>query len=37
MVALQCGEIVRVPIDDAVKELKLVDPSLYDVASIFFG
>jgi 6-phosphofructokinase 1 len=37
MVALQCGEIVRVPIDDAVKELKLVDPALYDVASIFFG
>jgi phosphofructokinase-like protein len=37
MVALQCGEIVRVPIDDGVKELKLVDPSLYDVASIFFG
>lgn len=37
MVALQCGAIVRVPIDDAVKELKLVDPELYDVASIFFG
>jgi len=37
MVALQCGQIVRVAIDDAVKELKLVDPALYDVASIFFG
>jgi 6-phosphofructokinase 1 len=37
MVALQCGQIVRVPIDDAIKELKLVDPSLYEVASIFFG
>ncbi|HEY3721987.1 MAG TPA: 6-phosphofructokinase [Acidimicrobiia bacterium] len=37
MVALQCGRIVRVPIDDAVKELKLVDPELYDVASTFFG
>jgi ATP-dependent phosphofructokinase / diphosphate-dependent phosphofructokinase len=37
MVALQCGQIVRVPLDDAVKELKLVDPDLYDVASIFFG
>ena len=37
MVALQCAQIVRVPIDDAVKELKLVDPALYDVASIFFG
>jgi len=37
MVALQCGQIVRVPIDDAVKELKVVDPALYDLASIFFG
>jgi 6-phosphofructokinase 1 len=37
MVALQCGQIVRVPIDDAVRTLKLVDPDLYDVASIFFG
>jgi phosphofructokinase-like protein len=37
MVALQCGQIVRVPIEDAVKELKLVDPALYDVASVFFG
>ncbi len=37
MVALQCGQIVRVPIDDAVKELKLVDPALYEVAGIFFG
>ncbi|MGZ6978441.1 MAG: 6-phosphofructokinase [Acidimicrobiia bacterium] len=37
MVALQCGQIVRVPIAEAVKELKLVDPALYDVASIFFG
>jgi 6-phosphofructokinase 1 len=37
MVALQCSHIVRVPIDDAVKELKLVDPALYDVASTFFG
>ena len=37
MVALQCGQIVRVPIDDGVGELKLVDPALYDVASIFFG
>jgi ATP-dependent phosphofructokinase / diphosphate-dependent phosphofructokinase len=37
MVALQCGQIVRVSIDDAVRTLKLVDPDLYDVASIFFG
>jgi 6-phosphofructokinase 1 len=37
MVALQCGSIVRVPIEEGVRELKLVDPSLYEVASIFFG
>jgi ATP-dependent phosphofructokinase / diphosphate-dependent phosphofructokinase len=37
MVALQCGQIVRVPIEDAISELKLVDPALYDVASVFFG
>jgi 6-phosphofructokinase 1 len=37
MVALQCGQIVRVPIEDGVRELKLVDPALYDVASSFFG
>jgi 6-phosphofructokinase 1 len=37
MVALQCGQIVRVPIEEGVKELKLVDPALYDVAAAFFG
>jgi 6-phosphofructokinase 1 len=37
MVALQCGQIVRVPIEEGVRELKLVDPALYDVASSFFG
>jgi 6-phosphofructokinase 1 len=37
MVALQCGQIVRVPIEEGVRELKLVDPDLYDVASTFFG
>ena len=37
MVALQCGRIVRVPIEDAVRELKLVDPALFDVATVFFG
>jgi ATP-dependent phosphofructokinase / diphosphate-dependent phosphofructokinase len=37
MVALQGGQIVRIPIEDAVSELKTVDPSLFhDVASIFF-
>ena len=38
MVALQAGEIVRVPIKDAVGEPKTVDPGLYHgVAEIFFG
>ncbi len=37
MVALQCGEIVRVPIGDAVGTLKTVDPALYDLATVFFG
>jgi 6-phosphofructokinase 1 len=37
MVALRCGEIVRVPLAEAVGELKLVSPDLYDVARVFFG
>ena len=37
LVALQAGEVVRVPLSDAVGELKLVDPDLYDVARVFFG
>jgi 6-phosphofructokinase 1 len=36
MVALQADAIVRVPLADAVGELKLVDPALYEVASVFF-
>jgi phosphofructokinase-like protein len=36
MVALQAGSIVRVPLSDAVGELKLVDPELYEVAAVFF-
>ena len=36
MVALKAGSIVRVPLAEAVGELKLVDPALYDVASVFF-
>ncbi|MFL6204530.1 MAG: ATP-dependent 6-phosphofructokinase [Acidimicrobiales bacterium] len=36
MVALQCGHIVRVPLSEAVGELKLVDPELYGVAQVFF-
>jgi ATP-dependent phosphofructokinase / diphosphate-dependent phosphofructokinase len=37
MVALQSTEIVRVPLEEGVKELKTVDRKLYDVASVFFG
>jgi 6-phosphofructokinase len=37
MVALRAGDIVRVPLDEATGELKLIDPAVYDVASVFFG
>lgn len=37
MVALRGTDVVRVPIGDAVRELKTLDPRLYEVASIFFG
>jgi 6-phosphofructokinase 1 len=38
MVALQAAEIVRVPLQQAVGELKTVDPNLYHgVAEVFFG
>ena len=37
MVALRCGEMVRVPLAEAVGELKLVSPELYEVARNFFG
>jgi len=37
MVALRCGDIVRVPLTEATGELKLVDPQLYEVAKVFFG
>jgi len=37
MVALQGGDIVRVPLAEATAELKLVDPALYEVAEVFFG
>ncbi len=37
MVALQCGEIVRVPLAEAVGTLKTVDPDLYALAEVFFG
>jgi ATP-dependent phosphofructokinase / diphosphate-dependent phosphofructokinase len=37
MVAAQGNDVVRVPIDDAVRELKTVPPELMDSASVFFG
>jgi 6-phosphofructokinase 1 len=38
MVALRADRIVRVPLGEAVTELKTVDPSLYHgVAEVFFG
>ncbi len=38
MVALQAGEIVRVPLTEAVGTLKTVDPALYHgVAEVFFA
>ena len=37
MVALRADDIVRVPLAEAVGELKTVDPRLYDAASVFFG
>jgi 6-phosphofructokinase 1 len=38
MVALQAGEIVRVPLAEAVGTLKTVDPDLYHgVAEVFFA
>lgn len=37
MVALQADEIVRVPIAEATKELKTLDPKLLEVAEVFFG
>ncbi len=37
MVALQAGQIVRVPLEEAVSELKTVDPGLLEVAELFHG
>ncbi|MBV8951742.1 MAG: 6-phosphofructokinase [Actinobacteria bacterium] len=37
MVALRGADIVRVPLEDALRELKTVDARLLDVASVFFG
>ena len=37
MVALRGADIIRVPLADAIRELKTVDRRLYDAASVFFG
>ncbi|HZE65218.1 MAG TPA: 6-phosphofructokinase [Sporichthyaceae bacterium] len=37
MVALRGTHIVRVPLAEATRELKLVDPTLYAEAEVFFG
>jgi ATP-dependent phosphofructokinase / diphosphate-dependent phosphofructokinase len=37
MVALRGPDIVRVPLEEAVRELKTVDQKLYDTAAVFFG
>ncbi|HMD45439.1 MAG TPA: ATP-dependent 6-phosphofructokinase [Acidimicrobiales bacterium] len=37
MVALQAGQIVRVPLDEALKEAKTLDLSLLEVAAPFLG
>jgi 6-phosphofructokinase 1 len=37
MVALRGADIIRVPIGEAVKELKTLDRRIYDVAAVFFG
>jgi 6-phosphofructokinase 1 len=37
IVALRGSAIVRVPLDEALAEPKLLDPELYDTAAVFFG
>ena len=37
MVALRATQIVRVPLDEALAEPKLLDPELYKTAAVFFG
>jgi ATP-dependent phosphofructokinase / diphosphate-dependent phosphofructokinase len=37
MVALRGTEIVRVSLDEALAEPKVLDPALYETASVFFG
>jgi 6-phosphofructokinase 1 len=37
MVALRGTDIERVPLDEALREPKLLDPALYETAEVFFG
>ncbi|HEX8105690.1 MAG TPA: 6-phosphofructokinase [Solirubrobacteraceae bacterium] len=37
MVALRGTEIVRVPLEEALAEPKLLDPALFETAEVFFG
>jgi len=37
MVALAGNEVIRVPIEDGVKELKVIDQGLFDLAQVFAG
>jgi len=37
MVALRATDIVRVALEDALREPKLLDPVLYETAEVFFG
>jgi 6-phosphofructokinase 1 len=37
MVALRGTDVVRVPLAEATKALKLVNPALYSEAEVFFG
>ncbi len=37
MVALHATEIRQVPLEEALREAKLLDPALYETAEVFFG
>jgi 6-phosphofructokinase 1 len=37
MVALRGAEIVSIPLEEAVRDIKRLDEEIYHVAEIFFG
>ena len=37
MVGLNATDMVRVSLEEALREPKLLDPSLYETAEVFFG